>query len=283
MSKRKAVAPERRTGREILRKLAKLNKDDKGNICSINKTMCGMCIDCLIYGSAVGNNISNKSHVVSDEAFSILDYDTVTDEHTFNALFENGTMISDGGDNSRSINTDEVVRPGAVFLDMETFTDITMDAFTYIFGNILRTRRYGAMSSRLGKMTNIVVGIVFSNCELFSNLEWVQETYDVLCHESNIPIDGKPSFPTDPNLAVKCSKISLKTLLQGINGSTVILGDDEIAEVVNQVSEIYKDDSKIDSVLKRIIPPTPPTSDKVEMKPLKKKEDNPVKKPAALV
>jgi len=53
MTKRKQVAPERRTGRENLRAhdLLRLNKE--GVPCALNTNApCEMCVDCFLYGSA---------------------------------------------------------------------------------------------------------------------------------------------------------------------------------------------------------------------------------------
>lgn len=247
LSKRKQIAPERRSGREILRKYG-LSHD-----CEINKKMCGECIDCRLYGTAVGTDISYKSRVVSDESFSILPYSDITVEHTFNALYENGTMFDDKDKKfSQSINSDEVVKFGALFLDMETISDVTMDEFTYVLANVLRTKRYGAMSSRLGKVRNIVIGIAFSNCELFSNLEWTQRSYDNLCIKLSIPEGEVPQFPLDPEIVIECVKETLSSSITSIHGEVLLLNDAEIQEVLNQINEIYSDDNKLKDLLSRI-------------------------------
>ena len=251
MSKRKAIAPERRTGRAILRKLGLLKTDDKGNTCSINKTMCGKCIDCWLYGSAVGNSVSRKSHVVSDESFSLSLYGDVTDEHTFNALYETGTMRDLEDKQSQAINTDEVVRPGTIFLDMETISDVTMDEFIYILGNIIRTKRYGALSTRIGKMNNIIVGIAFSNCELFSNLEWTQATYDDVCSVLDVPEGKRPQFPVDPTIVFESATNAMKALMYTIHGDVLLLDPRETIEIMKQVSEMFKDEKKLGDALSK--------------------------------
>jgi CRISPR-associated protein Csc2 len=253
LSKRKVIAPERRTGREMLRKLGLLNKGEGGEQCSINSDkMCGKCIDCRLYGSAIGSKLSLKSHVVSDEAFSLLSYDDVTDEHTFNALLETGTMVNEDGTHNQALGTDEVVRPGTIFLDIETISDVTMDEFIYILGNILRTKRYGAMSSRIGKMSNTILGIAFSNCELFSNLEWTQSTYDATCANLGIPENQRPAFPLDPAIVAKVATETMKSLVKGIHGSVELLGRNEVCEIIDQVSGIFADKEKLASTFKKI-------------------------------
>jgi CRISPR-associated protein Csc2 len=253
ISKRKQIAPERRTGRKLL------HDEDLGGLgkeCLINDAMCGKCIDCRLYGSAVGDeNISIKSRVITDEAFSLLPYRDVTEKYTFNALYENGTMIkTEGGktEHATSINKDEVVRPGTIFLDMETVIDITMDEFLYVLGNILRTKRYGAMTSRLGKMDNMVIGIAFSNCELFSNLEWTKRTYDIICSELEVEEGKTPEFPLDSKVAYNAAIEAMNELMDGIKGKVQVLNEEDITQIITQLKEIFSSDEKLKDKLNSI-------------------------------
>ena len=94
ISKRKQTAVERRTGREILRehqmlKMAIVNKVEQ--VCSLNTNApCGKCIDCMLYGYAVGGGGAQKSRVMTEDAYSIGPVAQVTDRRTFNATFDNG-------------------------------------------------------------------------------------------------------------------------------------------------------------------------------------------------
>src|SRR2546429_5949239 len=185
ISKRKQTAVERRTGRELLReydllKMAIVNK--KEQICALNTNApCGKCIDCMLYGYAVGGGGAQKSRVMTDDAYSIGPVAQVTGKRTFNATFDNGTMRNPiTGAASTSINEDEYVLPETHFLDIETLKDVTVGELQYVIGNILRSSRYGAISSRLGRVRNTLAAIVFSDTEIFSNLELTQHVYDLL-------------------------------------------------------------------------------------------------------
>src|SRR3989440_7256617 len=182
ISKRKQTAVERRTGREILREHDLLKKDSKGQICALNTNApCGKCIDCMLYGYAVGGGGAQKSRVMTDDSYSIGPTSQVTDRRTFNATFDNGTMRNPiTGDASTSINEDEYVLPETHFLDIETLKDVTIGELQYVIGNVLRSSRYGAISSRLGRVRNTLAAIVFSDTEIFSNLELTQHVYDLL-------------------------------------------------------------------------------------------------------
>src|SRR6266436_7415567 len=190
ISKRKQTAVERRTGREILRehnllKTVTVNKTEQP--CSLNMNApCGKCIDCMLYGYAVGGGGAQKSRVMTDDAYSLGPVAQVTGRRTFNATFDNGTMRNPiTGEASTSINEDEYVLPETHFLDIETLKDLTAGELQYVIGNILRSSRYGAISSRLGKIRNTLAAIVFSDAEIFSNLELTQFAYDRLLRDKD--------------------------------------------------------------------------------------------------
>src|SRR6266852_4509043 len=183
ISKRKQTAVERRTGREILReysllKTVTVNKNEQP--CSLNTNApCGKCIDCMLYGFAVGGGGAQKSRVMTDDAYSLSAVSQVTGKRTFNAIFETGTMRLEEKA-STAINEDEYVLPETHFLDMETLKDVTLGELQYVIGNVLRSQRYGAMSRRQGRIHNTIVAMIFSDTEIFSNLELTQAVYDLL-------------------------------------------------------------------------------------------------------
>jgi CRISPR-associated protein Csc2 len=179
MTKRKQIAPERRKGREFLRAqdLLRLNKD--GVPCALNTNApCEMCVDCFLYGFAAGGGGAQKSRVWTEDAFSILTATDTLSDRTINAIFETGTMRDEKGNASTALNTSEYIKPGVHFLDVVTLKDVTADEFRYSVGNILLTSRYGAVSSRVGRMENQILGIFGGIAELPSSLELVQSIHD---------------------------------------------------------------------------------------------------------
>ena len=64
-----------------------------------------------------------------------------------------------------------------------TIKDPTEAEFIYVLNNILRTKRYGAQNTRTGTVANAIVGVVFSDGEIFSNLQLTQAIYDTLSVE----------------------------------------------------------------------------------------------------
>jgi CRISPR-associated protein Csc2 len=227
ISKRKQVAAERRTGRELLRENNLLFVSDKSksknetDICALNRNNpCEKCIDCMMYGYAVGGGGAQKSRVITEDAFSLLPAPVVTGKRTSNALYDNGTMRDPvTNEPSHSIYEEEYVKPETHFLDIETLKDVTLGELRYVLGNVLRTKRYGAISSRAGKVKNSLVGLIFSDCELFSNLELTQKTYDLLKQK-----DPGLDFPLKDSDVEMAVQEAMKELMREIPTGAVMLG-----------------------------------------------------------
>ena len=150
MTKRKQIAPERRKGREYLR----------------------------AQDFAAGGGGAQKSRIWTEDAFSLLTAGDTLGDRTINAIFETGTMRDEKGNASTALNTSEYIKPSVHFLDIVTLKDVTADEFRYIVGNILLTSRYGAVSSRVGRMENQILGIFGGIAELPSSLELIQAIHD---------------------------------------------------------------------------------------------------------
>lgn len=247
ISKRKQTAVERRTGRELLRRIDLLAADAGLNEGRPEPDS----IDSMLYGYAVGKGESEakgsqKSRVITDDAFSILPATQVVGKRQFNGIFENGTMRL-GTTASSSLGTDEYVRPETHFIDMETLKDVTPGEFIYVLGNILRSSRYGAISSRVGKIHNEVVACIFSDCELFSNLELTQHTWDRLC------VDGNAPEPPLADEAVFQAVTDAITELQGgVYGRVVRMTDVDLQSLLQEVQQIYADEAKAKALLAEV-------------------------------
>lgn len=256
ISKRKQTAVERRTGRELLRehdllKMAIANK--KEQICALNTNApCGKCIDCMLYGFAVGGGGAQKSRVMTDDAYSIGPVAQVTGRRTFNATFDNGTMRNPlTGAASTSINEDEYVLPETHFLDIETLKDVTVGELQYVIGNILRSSRYGAISSRLGRVQNTLAAIIFSDTEIFSNLELTQHVYDLL--KSSSREQDELDFPLSDEQVRKAVSEATNALLTRIVGrAPLVLRDDILQRVLDETISLYRNVDDVKALLAEV-------------------------------
>ncbi len=250
ISKRKQTAVERRVGREILREHGLLKKDNKGQLCALNTNApCGTCIDCMLYGYAVGGGGAQKSRVMTEDAYSLGPVAQVTGRRTFNATFDNGTMRNPlTGEASTSINEDEYVLPETHFLDIETLKDVTVGELQYVIANVLRSSRYGAISSRMGKIRNILATMVFSDTEIFSNLEMTQFVYDQLLRGRD-ELDF-PLYDGDVLQAVQDATDHL--LKQLVSRTPVVVRGEALQCIREETTSLYRDGDNVKAFLEEI-------------------------------
>lgn len=245
ISKRKQTAVERRTGRELLRSfdLLKYKKKGKGQSteaeCTLNtNSPCEKCPDCMIYGFAVGGGGAQKARLITEDAFSILGMSDISDTKTFNATYDNGTMRSKDENGkelvSTSLGSSEYIKPETHYIDIEVLKDVTQKDFLYVLGNILRSSRYGAMSSRIGKVNNDIVKIIFSDTEIFSTLELTQNVYDELIGNSDsfdLPLnDSKVKESID-----KCAE----ELIENIIGQKEVMKSEDLKIMYDEIKNLY--------------------------------------------
>ncbi len=211
MFKRKQSTPERLAGRELLRKYEFVKPEE----CEYNVAFGMDNPDCIIYGFAIGDSGSEKSKVVVDTAFSITSFDESHETFTLNAPFESGTMASKGegttkpGEVTSRINQQDHIRPQVFFPSIVTLKDPTEASFLYVLNNILRTRHYGAQTTRTGRVRNELLGVVFADGEIVSNLRWTQAIYDRLPEDILQSID-----PLDENLVMEIATAAIQDLMQ---------------------------------------------------------------------
>lgn len=210
MFKRKQSTPERLVGRELLRSYGLMTAQE----CEYNTNFAKNNPDCIIYGFAIGDAGSEKSKVVVDTAFSITAFDESHEAFTLNAPYENGTMASKGengstpGEITSRINQQDHIRPQVFFPSIVTLKDPTEASFLYVFNNILRTRHYGAQTTRTGRVRNELIGVVFADGEIVSNLRWTQAIYDLLPEDVLQSLD-----PLEEDLVMEKATAAIESLM----------------------------------------------------------------------
>lgn len=243
ITKRKQVAVERRTGRELLRSHGLLHAAEKDEECALNRNNpCEKCIDCMLYGYAVGGGGAQRSRVMTHDAYSLLPAADVTAKRTFNALFDNGTMRDPVTNKaSTSIGETEYVKPGTHFIDLETLKDVTAEEFVYVLGNILRSKRYGAISSKIGRVENHILALVFSDCELASNLEILNETLKKLGNFEELSPDTEK---------VKTATVQAFEEIAGrVAGRVEVVRGEKLIQIIENVRGIYREPAKVGELL----------------------------------
>jgi CRISPR-associated protein Csc2 len=244
MFKRKQSTPERLTGRELLRNY-QIGDWEK---CDYNVDFSKTTPDCILYGFAIGDSGSEKSKVVVDTAYSITPFDDAHLNFTLNAPFENGTMSRNGEVTSR-INSQDHILPQTFFPSIVTLKDPTEAGFLYVFNNILRTRHYGAQTTRTGRVRNELIGVIFADGEIVSNLRWTQYIYDLMKDAQPTQINSPD--PLNEDDVLKAAKAAIEQLMaKEYIPFTASIGD-KFDTLLAEVKQITGDESKLKELLEQ--------------------------------
>lgn len=191
MFMRKQTGSDRRTAKELQRNLRFFEEED--HTCTMDPNeMCQKCVECVLYGNAAGSdngNASTQSRVLYDTAYSIRDSIVVTEEK-FQAAFNDNYME---GENPQP-HASEFVKPGTLFPCTITLKDATPAEVAFVLAVTQRNGRYGASTTRTGKVENHVLGVYCGSNEGPSNLQLAREVItglemeDVTTHEDPLPV-----------------------------------------------------------------------------------------------
>ena len=249
MFKRKQSTPERLVGRELLRNYGLMTAED----CEYNVKFAMDNPDCIIYGFAIGDSGSEKSKVVVDTAFSITAFDESHETFTLNAPYENGTMASKGEDGSKPgeitsrINQQDHIKPQVFFPSIVTLKDPTEASFLYVCNNILRTRHYGAQTTRTGRVRNELIGVIFADGEITSNLRWTQAIYDKLQADNQLTSRD----PLDEDEVKKAATSAIETLMSDeFIVHTDFVGD-RFTSLLTEVKNLTGNEDSIKAILQQ--------------------------------
>jgi CRISPR-associated protein Csc2 len=139
-----------------------------------------------------------------------------------------------------AINELDHILPEVTFPTVESLRDATYEGFVYVLGNLLRTKRYGAQESRTGTMKNHLVGIVFADGEIFSNLHLTQALYDQIGGELNKSIS---------ELCEAAATVAQDLLnKEPVRKSELIFGAD-LEALLEEVNGIYQNDAELTKLL----------------------------------
>ncbi|MBV6627598.1 MAG: type I-D CRISPR-associated protein Cas7/Csc2 [Rivularia sp. (in: Bacteria)] len=249
MFKRKQSTPERLVGRELMRNYGLVKNEE----CEYNVKFAMDNADCIIYGFAIGDSGSEKSKVVVDTAFSITPFDESHETFTLNAPFENGTMTSKGENGSKPgevtsrINQQDHIRPQVFFPSIVTLKDPTEASFLYVFNNILRTRHYGAQTTRTGRVRNELIGVILADGEITSNLRWTQAIYDEM--KANNTINSPEPLDEDDVIAAAKTAIESQMAEEFIVHEDYL--NDKFAALLKEVKAITANEDELKKLLKK--------------------------------
>ncbi|PXF57956.1 MAG: type I-D CRISPR-associated protein Cas7/Csc2 [Candidatus Methanogaster sp.] len=164
MFMRKQTGSDRRFGKAMLRTLL-----DVECTMQVNK-MCQKCLECVLYGSAASEDVketkSVTSRVMYDTAFTIRDSSAIIEEK-----FQNAPGDGYAKESTTAIREPDFFNPGVMFPCVITLRDATFAELLFILSITLKNKRYGAVTTRIGRVKNHILGIYAGSEEGPSNLE----------------------------------------------------------------------------------------------------------------
>jgi CRISPR-associated protein Csc2 len=230
MFKRKQTGSDRRKGKELQRNL--INVQDTMDVNKMNQES----PESMLYGSAAGDEaISVTSRVMYDTAYSIRDSSVLVEEKFQNAP---GDAFAKGA--TTAIREPDFIMPGTLFPCVVTLRDATFEELVFVIGITKMNKRYGAATSRIGRMENHILGIYFGLEEGPANLYLSQEVARRLAsNDGGLNTENLNKVLYSPVLDTEKVKLLVKKSFDDEIGILNIkaLEDAEAKELVDYVTE----------------------------------------------
>ena len=163
---RKQTGSDRRMGKAIQRELLEYDQPDSMEVNDMNP----QSVESALYGSAASGDddvdIGVTSRVMYDTAFSVRDASACIDEKFQNAPGEGYAKGS-----RSTIREPDFFEPGTLFPCAITLRDATPAEVAFVIAITKRNKRYGAATTRLGRVKNHILGVYTGSEEGPSNRE----------------------------------------------------------------------------------------------------------------
>lgn len=142
-------------------------------VCYLKDNLCLSCPRCGLYGATSLSAEPNIKHRVEySTAFSLLPFDQVTQDITFNAVGESDQRTG------QALGTRSTVRPASLFASVVTLKSVTKYELILAVKTILATKSYGAESRIGGDCRNTIFSVAAGWEEIITPLELTLELYD---------------------------------------------------------------------------------------------------------
>jgi CRISPR-associated protein Csc2 len=177
MFMRKQTGSDRRVGKALQRDLGLFEEGENECTMQVNE-MCQDCPECILYGSAASSGdqeLSITSRVMYDTAYTLRDASVVIDEKFQNAPGDDYAKSAEA-----TIREPDFFEPGTLFPSVITLHDATPAEVAFVLGITRRNKRYGAATSRLGRVENRVLGVYAGSEEGPANLELTRKAIEKL-------------------------------------------------------------------------------------------------------
>jgi CRISPR-associated protein Csc2 len=141
--------------------------------CYLKDNLCLSCPRCGLYGATALSKEANIKHRIEySTAFSLLPFDQISEEITFNAVDEISQTTG------QALGSRNVVKPASVFPSIVTLKGVTQEELVLTVKTLLACKSYGAETRIGGDCRNTFFGFVAGWEELITPLEFTLELYD---------------------------------------------------------------------------------------------------------
>jgi len=141
--------------------------------CYLKDNLCLSCPRCGLFGATALSTAANIKHRIEySTAFSLLPFDQVSEEITFNAVDEVSQTTG------QALGSRNVVKPASIFPSIVTLKGVTQEELALTVKTLLACKSYGAESRIGGDCRNTFFGVVAGWEELITPLEFTLELYD---------------------------------------------------------------------------------------------------------
>ena len=242
MFMRKQTGSDRRFGKALQRDLGLFNEEEDECTMQVNE-MCQDCPECILYGSAAGDDaISITSRVMYDTAYTLRDATVVIDEKFQNAP---------GGDYAKTaeatIREPDFFEPGTLFPSVITLRDATPTELAFVLGITRKNKRYGATTSRLGRTKNHILGVYAGSEEGPANLELTRAAIQRLRNDADTAYESVHDVTSaenlDPDRITEHVRDSFEATIETDGLDLDRISDDTVTELVDvATSEEFADE-----------------------------------------
>lgn len=195
--------------------------------CYLKDNLCLECPRCGLYGaSALGEGANIKHRIEYSTAFSLLPFDQISEETTFNAV---GELDQRTG---QALGSRHVVKPASLFPSIVTLKSVTREELVLTVKTLLACKSYGAESRTGGDCRNTLFGVAAGWEEIITPMELALELYD-----------------QKDNLDPAAIKVLLETKYKALAGNPdrlVILTPGEVDALIKECAEIPLDRNFLD-------------------------------------
>ena len=236
MFMRKQTGSDRRFGKAMLRTLL-----DVECTMQVNK-MCQKCLECVLYGSAASEDVketkSVTSRVMYDTAFTIRDSSVIIEEK-----FQNAPGDGYAKESTTAIREPDFFNPGVMFPCVITLRDATFAELLFILSITLKNKRYGAVTTRIGRVKNHILGIYAGSEEGPSNLELTTGVIRKLAEENDQSLEAVVTSSTlDVGSVVRHTKSVFDDLVEKERLEITGLEDSDLNTILASLTDEMRKD-----------------------------------------